>query len=611
MDPSEGITYWESSDKPDFPPLYDSVNGNEKQNKPKLCQQVNRELLSFKAFYFFFYGAIGSLFPFLSLYYKHLWLSASQAGLLVGLRPIVQAFAAPLWAILADKCNIKKVVLLVGLVGWLLTRSSILLVSPGEKPLSCVKNSTTMEQMRKRSLENPAGRSSLGSETSKEITERRLKRSAAMHRKRLLEDNDFERVSRQQNRLRFSTEKTSDEPLFLGSEESSHPTPSFNESTSRPTLKDTATKDGNIKKELDSSQKTVQASVWGLSDPKQPIKTWYTFVLIFMITMVGDLFSAPAQTMANTATLQALKADTHKYGFQRCFGSIGWGFSAFVVGMLVSLNHDESLSCEKKGLDDVNYTPCFYAFGILMLIALVVALFFKFDEARRGNQPVGLCKNIRQELDFLTCFILFVAFLSGFNMGFIQTFLFWHLHSLGGTQKLFSIITAFNAIGEMIGFLLSVKLIEKFGHLKVMSIGFAAYAVRLLVCGLVKNPWLVLTVEMLKAFTSSGIWASLLSFVGVSVSSGATLLSLVHMVYWGLGYGGGGMLGGVLMQYIGASKVFVGLAVASFLNVLVILLIINLNCCPKRKSTYLPLASDGEEEEQEEGEDEQEEELES
>lgn len=599
MDPGEGNTYWEGSVNPDFPPLYDSVTGKEQHNKKTPCQRINRELLPFKAFYFFFYGAIGSLFPFIALYYKHLWLSASQVGLLVGLRPIVQSLAAPLWGIFADKRKAKKIVLILGLCGWLFTNISILLVPPGEKPRSCDMNATAMNQMTKRSLDNSY---SSFDKSSKETSERRrLERNArgAWH-----EDSAFRHVSRQQDYQTVSMKNEFETPRdlenlsgFPGSDKSSHFIPSTIKSTRRPVLKDTTTKDG-----FNSDDDNLQKSIWSFNDDRQPIKTWRTFAYIVFIIILGNVFSAPTQTMANTATLQGLKAETHKYGLQRYFGSIGWGCAAFVVGMLVSLNHDETLAC--KGLDDINYTPCFFAFGIVMLFALVVALFFKFEEEGTGTEePVGIWKNLRQQLDCLTCFVLFIALFAGFNMGFIQTFLFWHLQSLGGTQTLFSIITAFNAIGEMIGFLLSVKLIEKLGHLKVMSIGLAAYTIRLLVCGLVKNPWLVLTVEMLKAFTSSAIWASVLSFVGVSSGSGATLQSVLHMLYWGLGFGGGGMLGGILTEYIGTSKVFVGLAIVSLLNMLVIVLIINLKCCPnKKRGIYMPLASDGEDMEEEEDE---------
>jgi MFS family permease len=71
------------------------------------------------------------------------------------------------------------------------------------------------------------------------------------------------------------------------------------------------------------------------------------------------------------------------------------------------------------------------------------------------------------------------------------------------------------------------------------------------------------------------------------------------MLYWGVGYGGGGMIGGVLMERIGARTTFLGLAVISLGVVILILVVVHLNCCPKRKQDiYIPVDSDDEELEQ-------------
>ena len=591
MDASERSGYWKGSDKRNLPPLYESVNGKETENKSILCHRINRSLLPFKAYYFFFYAAVGALFPFIALYYRHLWLSSAQAGLLVGLRPIVQSLFLPLWAIVADKCHVKKLVLLVGLLGWLLTHTSILLVPSGEKPASCNDNATIQEQISNLSLDKNHA------PFRKIITDKsnaRLERRAVIDRSVWQLNSTLKQNPKFRSRLNLS-KKSPDRPTFQNASRVAVSEKSPHFTKSRETNSFRASKE--VYPKINSEDRRFEESIWTISN-RNSMKTWHTFTILICIIVLGNIFSAPAQTLANTATLQGLAADTHKYGLQRYFGSVGWGFAAFVVGMLVSINHDSSLAC--KGMDDVNYTPCFYAFGILMAFAFVVALFFKFDqEGKVANEQVGVYRSLRQGLDCLTCFVLFTAFIAGFNMGFIQTFLFWHLQTLGGTQVLFSLITALNALGELIGFLLSVKLIERFGHLKVISLGMTAYAIRMFVYGLVKNPWLVLIVEVLKAFTASAIWASLLSFIGISKDSAATFQSILHMLYWGIGYGGGGILGGILMQYISSNTIFLGLGFVSVLDMLAILLIVNLNCCPKRKQDiYMPLDSEEEDEEE-------------
>ena len=589
MDPSEARSHIQSSDQ-ELQPLYESVNSKDSEEKPSRCLQINRTLLPFKAFYYFFYGAIASLLPFIPLYFKHLWLSPTQVGLLVGLRPITQSITTVFWAFVADRFNAKKTVLFIGLCGWMFAYISLLLVPAAKKPLSCMVNST---HMLKRSVDfsYPLPKNILGKEHNPypqdihdynpvDIIYASHNDTASKQRNQnppdslsynsaasamLLEQEDLadqERfspnISSSQNSLNIFSEiktKAGFQPNLTVIDESN--------------LNSTNNEDG-------------KESWWSINSMHGFFGTWHTFTYLFLIILIGNLFAAPAQTMANTATLQVLGDDTYKYGEQRCFGSIGWGVSAFVVGMLVSMNHDSSLAC--KGIDDINYSPCFYAFGFLMLCALVVAIPFKY---RNANEVKSLenrahLAQVCQQLDCLTLIVFFIVLLAGFNMGFIQNFLFLYLQSLGGSQTLFSLILGFNAVGELIGFLFSVKLISKYGHLKMLALGIFAYAVRLTVYGVVENPWLVLTVEFLKAFTFSVVWAAALSFICDSCQNGSTLAAFVHMLFWGVGYGGGGIIGGVLMERIGGRTTFLGLAVISLSVVMLIFVVIQLDCCQRR-----------------------------
>ena len=598
MDPSEGRPYIEASEQ-ELPPLYESVNSKDSEEKSSFCPIINRTLIPFKAFYCFFYGAIGALFPFIALYFRHLWLSPVHAGLLVGLRPIIQSITTPCWALFADRFSAKKIVLFIGLCGWLFTHTCILLVPAGEKPLSCIENST---HIAKRSINFQfAERNPYPQETF----DYNPMNDASSNDNIRTEHNQNPRDSVDCNSTACNTKLLQEESLNDQTHPQQPEVSSLQNSQKISSEIKTQTSSQFRSPEIDHSNvdstnnDIIHKQWWHMSSMHEPIDTWHTFSYLFLIILIGNLFAAPAQTMANTATLQALGDDTHKYGAQRCFGSIGWGLAAFVVGMLVSMNHDRSLAC--KGMNDINYSPCFYAFGILMLCSIVVAIPFKFRTENNVNvrEPRAPLTQTCQLIDCITLFIFFTVFVAGFTMGFIQTFLFWHLQTLHGTQQLFSIILAFNAVGEMIGFILSVKLISKYGHLNVLAMGMFAYAVRLTVYGVVKNPWLVLIVEFLKAFTSSAVWASAMSYIGDVSRVGSTLSSIVHMLYWGIGYGGGGMLGGVLMEAVGAPTTFLGLAVISMTLVIFILLINHLNCFPKRKQDiYLPVESDEEEQEQ-------------
>ena len=92
--------------------------------------RINRDLLVYKAFYFFFLSGFGSIFPYLPVYFRQIGLPASQVGLLLGLRPIVQFASAPFWAIMADKYRKRKSVLVMSVLSWLIMTMALAFVEP-------------------------------------------------------------------------------------------------------------------------------------------------------------------------------------------------------------------------------------------------------------------------------------------------------------------------------------------------------------------------------------------------------------------------------------------------------------------------------------------------
>ena len=104
--------------------------------------RLNRRLLIYKTFYFFFFSAIGSLFPYLAVFYKQLWLSAHETGILIGIRPLIQLFGTPMWGIIADTFKKSKVIFIVSLIAWLVSNYSLSLVLPVSHLGVCKDNAT-------------------------------------------------------------------------------------------------------------------------------------------------------------------------------------------------------------------------------------------------------------------------------------------------------------------------------------------------------------------------------------------------------------------------------------------------------------------------------------
>ncbi len=76
-----------------------------------------RELLAVRAFYFFTYGALGTLFPFLPLLLETRGLSPESISLVLVVVPIINLFVPPVWGLVADALQARVALLRAAAVG--------------------------------------------------------------------------------------------------------------------------------------------------------------------------------------------------------------------------------------------------------------------------------------------------------------------------------------------------------------------------------------------------------------------------------------------------------------------------------------------------------------
>lgn len=115
------------------------------------------------------------------------------------------------------------------------------------------------------------------------------------------------------------------------------------------------------------------------------------FFLLLLVILIGEFFSAPAITLADSAVITLLGEDADKYGHQRMFGSLGWGISMFLVG--IALDHSTSFSNHPCGAGnkEKNYNICFSIFSVLMTCAIISAskITFKYEPVDESQQQAA------------------------------------------------------------------------------------------------------------------------------------------------------------------------------------------------------------------------------
>nr|CAD7256460.1 unnamed protein product [Timema shepardi] len=346
-----------------------------------------------------------------------------------------------------------------------------------------------------------------------------------------------------------------------------------------------------------------EQSKWDL-----PLDIQKAFFLLLLLVIIGEFFSAPAITLADSAVITLLGEDADRYGHQRMFGSLGWGLAMFFVG--IALDHSTAFPEHPCTPDEreKNYTICFATFSVLMGAALITAtqINFRYDfsgdlepevkvpapptreeamqqelaqqlnlpqladssvqaDAKTAVPLVGKTKmfaqTTRQMPEWVTVLkqfanlkcgsFLFVAWFMGFGIGLIFTFLFWHLQDYGGSPTLFGVASVINHISEIFAYFFSFKLIRQIGHVKVLCLGLVGNIVRFLYISWLRNPWWVLPFEFMQGITHAAVWAACCSYIAHNTpqqlrSSAQGVLQGIHH---GLGRGCGAVFGGMFVNY--------------------------------------------------------------
>ncbi|XP_059045622.1 major facilitator superfamily domain-containing protein 6 [Achroia grisella] len=342
-----------------------------------------------------------------------------------------------------------------------------------------------------------------------------------------------------------------------------------------------------------------------------------TFFLLLLLVVIGEFFSAPAITLADSAVITLLGEDADRYGHQRMFGSLGWGLAMFFVG--IALDHSTAFSshpCGGPQRYEKNYTICFATFSVLMGAALMTAsqIRFKYEfaspEVHTAEAPAApseptheeklqqqlaeqlqlpgldtsapqarqpplqhakvFAQTTREMPEWVTVLrqfqnvkaasFLLVAWFMGFGIGLIFTFLFWHLQDIGGSPTLFGVASVINHISEIFAYFFSFKLITQMGHVKVLCLGLAGNVLRFLYISWLEDPWWVLPFEFVQGVTHAAVWAACCSYIAHGAPPGlrSSAQGVLQGLHHGLGRGCGAVLGGIAVAKWGTTRTFAG-----------------------------------------------------
>ncbi|XP_023322863.1 major facilitator superfamily domain-containing protein 6 [Eurytemora carolleeae] len=491
---------------------------------------IKNELKVAKIFYFFFFGAFGSLFPMMSIYFKGLGMDAAQCGLLVGVRPIIEYLATPFWHGMSDRFQAGKVLLLMSVASWVLFTLPIGFIHP---PVVSCKHNNGSHYL----LKDPS------------YMEKISKRDVSA----VLEDNSIfapEPVYALEGPL--VRQKRSDY------DDAQKWSPGYVVGTSPQIIHfdDYYKNTQKGRQDKYGSQRMFGSIGWG--------------VCMFVMGIVLD-----NSTIFPTHRCELSRGERN---YNVCYYMFSFMMLvAFLVATQIPFRYtgskpdDIAMQNVNTNYDNSKKAPNKTSEEKLKDQAKKIKYFAK--ELQTMPEFAAVFKafsNIR-----LMLFML-VAWVMGIGIGLIFTFLFWHLQDYGGHPTIFGIASVINHLSEMGAYFYSFKIISQYGHVKVLIAGLAGNVVRFLYIYWISEPWLVLPFEFIQGITHAAVWAACCSFIAHNTDEALrpSAQGVLQGIHHGFGRFCGAVFGGMLIKNYGTGLIFLSYALVCAV-VLVIFLIFN------------------------------------
>ncbi|XP_055839818.1 major facilitator superfamily domain-containing protein 6 [Episyrphus balteatus] len=493
--------------------------------------KINGKLLPIKAHYFFFMAAMGPILPQISVYGKQLGIEPEIMGYITSVLPIMYVLAKPVVGFLADYfSNFRKCIFMSLILGMTLSFAAFYFV-----PASINHSISAKERF------------------NLTLTLNDLRECDTQ----VFVNNAECKITR---RLQCDAEgiDLTAAPLYII------------RTTNNETLINKVCHKAVNLLTFDTIQTVCKVDLSNSPDCLYNTSTFWMFVILLCLGTIG--FNV-TNSISDAICFDVLEGDDMQYGGQRVWGTIGFGFTALLAGIVVDFWTVDAVK---------SFTPAlvvmlvFSGFDVLSVTKLKLPNFSSSESIFRDVW--GLLSQ-----NSIAVFLVF-ATIAGIIDSFIIYFMFWHLEDVAletgymDQIKLIEgcVVAAECLCGEIPIFLFSGKILKKIGYVHCLSLCFFTYFIRLGLISLIANPWWLVPIEMVMqgctyalCYTCIVAYASAIAPPGTS----ATVQGLVAGMDDGLGFAIGSLIGGQVYKRFGGRRsfqMFSGVAlVTCFLHILI------------------------------------------
>lgn len=275
----------------------------------------------------------------------------------------------------------------------------------------------------------------------------------------------------------------------------------------------------------------------------------YQFWLFFLLTCLIRIAISSAFSLSDTACFQQLGERPQDYGLQRLWGTVGWGITAPLSGLLVDFLN------ERQGFR--SYAPGFYLAAGLLVLQCLVGCRWRLGPSQRARSIVRNVGRLLRQPRHL-CFLLDI-FVVGSCSSIHWYYVYWYLQELQATKLLMGLTLATQSfLGDLPFMFLSGWLIGKLRHINVVRLAFVGFFLKFLCYSYLRNPWWAIGIELLQGPTYGSFYVAMTSYARSISPPGteATFLSIILGVFDCLGIAAGSCLGGLGIHYFEARTTY-------------------------------------------------------
>jgi PPP family 3-phenylpropionic acid transporter len=282
------------------------------------------------------------------------------------------------------------------------------------------------------------------------------------------------------------------------------------------------------------------------------------FAPVLLVSVLFNAFFAPVSSFADSATMVMLADEKEMYGRVRLGGTIGYGLTAPIAGMLV----------QNYGLK-----WAFWGCAALFLLAFIVSQKLVYDQVK-ADDPLGpsvraLLANPRWLL-FLT-----LAVASGVALAATNTYFFPYMEELGAKESMMGLALTIGTLSEIPVLFFGNRLVKRFKPYGLLMLTMVVTVIRFLLYAASGTPSLALFVQLLNGLTFPAMWVAGVSYAyeNAPAGMGTTAQGIFGATVFGLGNAVGGFTGGLLLESVGGRGLYLVFGVVLLAIVAIVTLI--------------------------------------